>query len=137
MEEHAVLIVDDEAVVVTELVESFRDEGHLAYACTVAAEALALLQAHAEIVVLVSDIRMPECDGPTLLRRALESRSEREALEAIFITGHAIGDDAEILARIGGAVLIRKPFRLDQLFASFERCRASAVARRRAARAAS
>jgi CheY-like chemotaxis protein len=79
------LCVDDEPRVVRGL------ERHLAerYAVLTAnsgKEGLALLESHADVAIVISDMRMPEMDGATFLRHA---RAQSPNAVRLLLTGHA------------------------------------------------
>ena len=131
----SVLIVDDEANVAGELADAAEDEGYVVHKVNSAAAALAILAEHPEIGVMISDIRMPDCDGLELTRRALDGRDDASALEVILITGHATLDDAVLAVRTGAFDFVRKPFRLQQIFDAVARAIARAIGRRRVAAA--
>ncbi len=79
-----ILCVDDEPRVVEAMANALRRD----YAVTIAtsaAEAMALL-AHEDVEVILSDMRMPEMDGITLLARAKELKPE---VPRILLTGQA------------------------------------------------
>lgn len=130
---NSILIVDDEVNVAAELADAAEDEGYIVHQANSAAAALVILANHPEIGVMVSDIRMPDCDGLELTRRALEGRDESAALEVILITGHATLDDAVLAVRTGAFDFVRKPFRLQQIFEAVSRGVARAIGRRRIA----
>jgi CheY-like chemotaxis protein len=127
----AILIVDDEVRLVTELAEAIADEGYTVHQAHSAAGALAILAAHPEIGVMISDIRMPDGDGLELTQRVLEGRRDPQALEVILVTGHATLEDAVLAVRSGAVDLVRKPFRLQQIFDAIARAMDRAIGRRR------
>ncbi len=126
----ALLIVDDEAQMVVELAEAAADAGFACYTASTGDAALALLQAHGDIAVAISDIRMPGLDGLALTREAFAVRHEAEALEVILITGHATLEDAIGAIRSGAFDFVRKPFRLREVFEAVHRAMAKAMGRR-------
>ena len=106
--ELAVLVVDDE----TGIAETARDllsvDGHRVFLASNGIEALECL-AKEEIDVVISDLRMPEMDGPTLWHRIAEEGSF--PIERIgFITGDTLDVSARRFAEQTGAPLIEKPF---------------------------
>jgi CheY-like chemotaxis protein len=127
----SILIVDDEVNLAAELADAAEDEGYVVHTANSAAAAMAILAEHPEIGVMVSDIRMPDCDGLQLTRRVLEGRDETQALEVILITGHATLDDAVLAVRSGAFDFVRKPFRLQQIFDAIARALGRAIGRRR------
>jgi DNA-binding NtrC family response regulator len=111
----SLLIVDDEKNMVVELSEAFSDNGYVVHGANSAEEALKLLCAHRDIGVMISDIRMPVCDGIELTKLAFGKRSEEDALEVILITGHATLTDTAAAIPNGTFDLLRKPFRLNTI----------------------
>jgi CheY-like chemotaxis protein len=67
MIEGAVLVVDDEALIRMDLVETLQERGFPTYEADNAAEAIAMLEKHTEIRVVFTDIQMPgQMDGVEL-----------------------------------------------------------------------
>lgn len=63
----AALVVDDEAVVRFDLAQTLEEAGYTTFEAADAAEAVAVLEAHAEIRVVFTDIQMPgSMDGLAL-----------------------------------------------------------------------
>jgi DNA-binding NtrC family response regulator len=107
-----VLVVDDERLLAEETAIGLDLAGIAAVTAGSAAEAMALLRAHAELRVLVSDIRMPQIDGVALARQALAERGAGQ-LAVIFMTGHATDAVTADMAGVVGQV--RKPFAIEEL----------------------
>ncbi|MGH2399714.1 MAG: sensor histidine kinase, partial [bacterium] len=102
------LIVDDEATQMMALCDTLEDQGYVTTGFTSAKEALAALRGQRFDLVL-TDLMMPEMDGITLLRAALEADAN---LVGIVMTGHGSIDTA-VEAMKGGALdYILKPFKL-------------------------
>ncbi|MGG5887096.1 response regulator [Falsiroseomonas sp. HC035] len=129
----ALLIVDDEVHVAGELADAAMDEGYAVHVANSAAAALEAVARHPEIGVMISDIRMPGCDGLQLTRQVLAMRREAEAIEVILITGHATLDDAITAVRTGAFDFVRKPFRLREILEATSRALARSIGRRRVA----
>lgn len=109
-----ILIVEDEAIVRFELIDLFEDEGYRVFAAADAEEAIAVLDRHGEVRVVLTDIDMPgTMDGlrlahyirhrfpPTLLLVA----SDRAAVPASEMPEHSAYfakpfDPAAILRKI-------------------------------------
>lgn len=129
----ALLIVDDEVHVAGELADAAMDEGYAVHVANSAAAALEAVARHPDIGVMISDIRMPDCDGLQLTRQVLAMRREAEAIEVILITGHATLDDAITAVRTGAFDFVRKPFRLREILEATSRALARSIGRRRVA----
>src|SRR2546426_1127810 len=106
-----VLIVDDEVELMTALCESLMDQGYEALGRASAQEALALLQEE-DIDLLVCDMMMPEMDGITLLRAALDIDPH---LVGIIMTGQGTIQTAVDAMKVGAFDYMLKPFRLQAL----------------------
>ena len=109
-----ILLVDDDSAVriaVTELLEGL---GYIVREAQDGEKALALLSAHPEVDVLLTDVAMPVMTGPALAREALRVRPE---LPVIFMSGYAnphqlaLEEEGEIALER----LLQKPFRPGQL----------------------
>jgi CheY-like chemotaxis protein len=106
------LIVDDEEAILETMTFTFEDDYEV-FASTSAAEALALLDKHAPIAVVISDQRMPEMTGVEFLARVFK---RSPATQRIILTGFA-DMNAIIRAINDGHVYayITKPWEPDQL----------------------
>ncbi len=82
---YKVLCVDDEQRVLDALRRHLR-EHFTVFTATGGAEALQTLAKHKDLAVVVSDMRMPEMDGATLLRH---TRAVRPSAVRILLTGQA------------------------------------------------
>jgi diguanylate cyclase (GGDEF)-like protein len=129
-----VLIVDDETFLAEELALGIGDAGLAVAVAHSAAEAERVLAQRPEILVVVSDIRMPGGDGLSLARRLLAQRAEAAAIELVVMTGHATVEDAAAAVRAGAFDFIRKPFSLAAMIDVVRRAHARAAGRRDAAR---
>jgi len=103
------LIVDDEAAQMKALCKTLQDQGYAAAGFTSAKEALAALRGQPFDLVL-TDLRMPEMDGITLLRAA--QQIDRD-LVGIVMTGHGTIDTAVGAMKVGALDYILKPFKLN------------------------
>lgn len=106
-----VFVVDDETELVTALCEILQDQGYAVKGFTSAQEALAAL-ANEDIDVLVSDVMMPEMDGLSLLKAALEIDPN---LVGIMMTGHGTIQTAVEAMKSGAFDYVLKPFKLSEL----------------------
>ena len=107
-----ILLVDDDLIVRTMTAIQLRDLGFDVTEAASAAEALTHADDLARFAGVVSDVTMPECDGPTLVRQL---RGRRPDLNVVFITGNArIGE-------LEGEYVLDKPFTVEALGAAVAR----------------
>ncbi len=59
--------------------------------------------------VLLLDVTMPECDGPTFLKE-LKSKPGLEDLRVVFITARTALDEVQGYLSLGAAGVLAKPF---------------------------
>jgi signal transduction histidine kinase len=105
------LIVDDEAALMTALCKTLELEGYTTTGFTSARAALEHLPGHG-FDLLLTDLMMPEMDGIALLRSAQQIDSD---LAGIVMTGHGTIDTAVKALQAGALDYVLKPFRLDNL----------------------
>jgi len=132
-ERPSILVVDDEIYMVAELQEALVASGYSVLTASSASIALELINRHSDIGVMISDIRMPEINGTELTVRAKAARTEANALEVILITGHGTFDEASAQMPNCTFQLIRKPFRMREIFAATESAMSRSMERREAA----
>lgn len=106
-----VLIVDDEAELVTALEERLNLRGFEASGVTTGAEALALLGDEPFDVVLL-DLKMPGLGGLEVIRRIKE---ERPGLQVILLTGWGSEEDAKKGQALGAYDYLMKPVKISEL----------------------
>jgi CheY-like chemotaxis protein len=78
-------------------------------------QALALIAAHPDILLAISDINMPEMDGIALLGRINSLSPPGSAPRVIFLTAHARVDYAVAALRLGAIDFLTKPVRPQNL----------------------
>lgn len=118
-----VLVVDDEADIVEEVVETLEDEGFRCVSAETGDEALSLLAERADIGIVVSDIRMPGTDGLQMAEQAVKLVERGRELSVIMVTGHAGMAEAIRALRVGVDDFLTKPISADHLIHSVERSR--------------
>lgn len=92
-----ILLVEDEALVRLVAAETLSEYGHEVHMAADGKSALALLKAHPEIDLLLTDIAMPQMDGRELAERA---REFKPSLKVLFTTGYdanGAGEDIAVL----------------------------------------
>jgi two-component system cell cycle sensor histidine kinase/response regulator CckA len=108
-----VLLVEDEDAVRSFATRALESRGYTVLAANSGVEALDLLDAEAHgIDLVVSDVVMPEMDGPTLLK---ELRRRNPKIKIIFVSGYAEDAFKKNLAEDEEFVFLPKPFALKDL----------------------
>lgn len=108
------LLVDDDPDILAELGEGLELLGLPSRTATTAMEALDLVQKHAALRVIVTDLQMPQIDGIELLQK-LAIRRKARPLVAIVITGSASVDKAVAALRLHAIDFLRKPVSPDEV----------------------
>ena len=108
-----ILVVDDEAEMVSLLAEMLTADGNPVETADNGATALDRLRARRYDLVL-TDVRMPVLDGPGLYRE-LEQRDPEMCRRVVFVTGDTLSADVvELLGRTAAPHLV-KPFTADEV----------------------
>ena len=103
----SVLVVDDETAVAETLAEILALDGHRVEIAGSGSAALDAL-GEREFDLIVSDLRMPDVDGPTLYALVAERRPE--LLERfVFVTGDALGASIRSFLTTSGVTHMEKP----------------------------
>jgi len=105
---YKVLVVDDEDYIRESIEIILRTEGFEVFSVNSGFKALEVLQKN-NIDVVLTDIKMPEMDGVTLLRKI----KENYPVEVILITGFPSLDTAVESVKFGAYDYITKPFKVD------------------------
>ncbi|MFC5067265.1 GAF domain-containing protein [Flaviflagellibacter deserti] len=111
-EAEVILVVEDEEAVRRYTVEALNELGYQVIEVESATKALRILETRADIVLLFTDIVMPDVNGREL---ADEARRRRPHLKVLFTTGYtrnAVVHNGVLDADVN---LIGKPFTIDQL----------------------
>lgn len=112
-----VLIVDDQASMVDSLVDGLEESGYEAVASTSSRAAMQRLETE-RFDAVVTDLRMPEIDGLTLLAHARKLERDRPV---IVMTAYSAVDSAIESIRQGAFHYLTKPFKLAELVLFLER----------------
>lgn len=113
----SLLIVDDDASLVSWLEDELRELGYAVHGVTSGKAALAALEESAYDAV-ISDVEMPEMRGPALLQEIL---ARRPGHPVILMTAFGSIELAVECVRAGAADFIAKPFLIQALSLSIER----------------
>jgi len=111
-----VLLVEDEEAVRAFAARALASRGYTVIQAASGTEALARIDGNIDgIDLVVSDVVMPEMDGPTLLK---ELRRRRPELKVIFVSGYAEEAFKKNLPDGESFVFLPKPFSLKELVAA-------------------
>ncbi len=114
-----ILVVDDERHVVQVVQAMLERKGHEVTVATDGQEALDKIEKRLPDLVLL-DIVMPNLDGATLAHR-LRQRADTRDIPVIFLTGlFETGEQRRRGPRIGGQLILAKPFDALELFEVIE-----------------
>ena len=110
-----VLLVEDEDIVRSFAVRALKRQGYEVLEASTGVEALEVMDQHGgEVDIVVSDVVMPEMDGPTLLK---ELRKQNPDLKIIFVSGYPHEAFETSLDKNEQFAFLPKPFSLPQLAA--------------------
>jgi two-component system cell cycle sensor histidine kinase/response regulator CckA len=110
-----ILLVEDEEGLRGLNARGLASRGYTVLQAANGVEAIEVLGGHAgKVDLVVSDVVMPEMDGPTLLK---ELRKRSSNLKIIFVSGYAEEAFAKSLPEGGQFEFLAKPFTLKQLIA--------------------
>ena len=108
-----ILLVEDEDAVRTFAARALRNKGYTVLEANSGESALKLVDSVTEPVdLLISDVVMPNMDGPTLVKNV---RERRPTLKIIFISGYAEDAFRKTMEGPGEIAFLPKPFSLGQL----------------------
>ncbi len=110
----SILLVDDEAKILTALATALRDEGHEVVATGSAREAQRLL-AQRLFDVLIVDNLMPELTGLDIIRELAATAPAGERPQILLMTAHATIESAIEAMKLGAFDYLQKPFEIDEL----------------------
>ena len=114
-----ILLVEDEEAVRTFAARALQTRGYNVLEADSGLSALDLLEDEGHAIdLVVSDVVMPEMDGPTMLR---EIRKQKQDVKVIFISGHAEEAFEKNLDDGHDFVFLPKPFSLKQLAAAVKK----------------
>ena len=118
LKQKAVLIIDDEPGIRNFLHKGMEKRFGLVELADDIPTAIALTE-RCNFDLIIADIRLP---GQSGVEWVTQLREQGGTMAVIFITAHASVDTAIDALRAGAADFIMKPFRMDQIMASVERC---------------
>lgn len=111
-----VLLVEDEDAVRIGAMKALQSRGYTVFEAVNGVEALRIIKEQkGRIDIVVSDVVMPEMDGPTLFK---ELRTFFPEIKFIFVSGYALDAFARNLPEDSAFAFLVKPFSLKQLAAT-------------------
>lgn len=118
--QETVLVVEDQAAVRALVAEVLRQQGFSVLEARNGVEALTVLARRQEAIdLLVTDVAMPQLDGPSLAR---ELRQDRPDLKVLYTSGYSADPTA---ADPRASAFLPKPFGVAELLAAVEKLRQS------------
>ncbi|HUR93959.1 MAG TPA: HD domain-containing phosphohydrolase [Gemmatimonadales bacterium] len=112
------LVVDDDAQVRHSLARVIEAHGLATIEAASGAEALAILERQGEIPLVISDIHMPEMDGVSFLREALQRHPDTAI---VMLTGVAEVTTAVECLKLGALDYIAKPVLIEEVRARVDK----------------
>lgn len=112
-----ILLVDDEASILSVLSVLLKAEGYEVVPVDNGEKALELIKA-TPFDLMISDIRMRPIDGISLLKSA---REQRPSMSVLMITGYGTIETAVESLKYGAFDYVTKPFKVDELLITVQR----------------
>jgi DNA-binding NtrC family response regulator len=106
-----VLVVDDEAGIVEELVSFLKDEGYEVRSALDGKEGLKILSVF-DPEVIVTDLKLPDMSGLEILKKA---KSDHPKTRVIVSTGYVDQTLIDKAEELGRDVFVQKPFDLEAI----------------------
>jgi CheY-like chemotaxis protein len=112
-----ILIIEDDRGVLEFASEAAAELGYDALVASTAAEAMALIDSHREISIVLTDVVMPQVNGRELAGRLQKLRAD---LKVIYMTGYTRNAIVHNGMLDVGTHLLTKPFTIEQLARALE-----------------
>lgn len=110
-----VLLVEDDHKVSSVYVRALQELNATVLIAGTVSEALGIIGACQNTSVVITDYRLPDGDGLSLIQKIREICTEREWMQFILITGHASVSLAQRAMELGVRHLVTKPIRREEL----------------------
>ncbi|SMP32787.1 response regulator [Chryseobacterium profundimaris] len=115
-----ILIVDDDPRNIFALKLTLKSRGYQIESCTMAQEAIEILQSDNQFAAVLMDMMMPEMDGYEATR-IIRNTPSTSRLPVIAVTAQAMPEDRQKCLDAGANDYISKPIDVDQLIHAIEK----------------
>ncbi|WP_185194798.1 response regulator [Chryseobacterium cheonjiense] len=115
-----VLIVDDDPRNIFALRLTLKSRGYRIESCTMAQEAIDILNKDNQFTVVLMDMMMPEMDGYEAIR-IIKSTPSISEIPVIAVTAQAMPEDRQKCLDAGAYDYVSKPIDVDQLINAIEK----------------
>ncbi len=115
-----ILIVDDDPRNIFALKLTLKSKGYQIESCTMAQEAIEILQKDNHFKVVLMDMMMPEMDGYQAIKIIKETSSISQ-IPVIAVTAQAMPEDRQKCLDAGASDYVSKPIDVDQLITAIEK----------------
>jgi DNA-binding NtrC family response regulator len=110
----SILLVDDEAKILTALASALRTEGHEVVTASGGRDALKLLTQRSFDLLIVDNL-MPDVTGLDVIREITATMPEADRPQVLMMTAHATVESAVEAMKLGALDYLQKPFDIDEL----------------------
>lgn len=110
--EAAILIADDEPILLEQLAEIVASLGYPIVTANDGSDLLSKVNSNKNIVAVLSDIKMPKMTGLDVLKFMRENNNHTPM---VFLTGYGGGDILNQALSLGAHDLLEKPFKVEDL----------------------
>lgn len=115
-----ILIVDDDPRNIFALKLTLKARGFLLETCTMAQEAIQILERDSGIELVLMDMMMPEMDGYEAVK-IIRQTSAIKHIPVIAVTAQAMEEDRQKCLDAGAQDYVKKPIDVDQLLTAIEK----------------
>ncbi|RXM41437.1 response regulator [Chryseobacterium sp. CH21] len=115
-----ILIVDDDPRNIFALKLTLKARGYAVETCTMAQEALDMLQADPDFSIVLMDMMMPGIDGYEAVR-IIRDTPEIKDIPVIAVTAQAMPEDRQKCIEVGADDYVSKPIDVDLLLMAIEK----------------
>ncbi len=116
-----ILVVDDDPVCLEEYRDVITNLGYSFIGATTAPDALKMISDTPEIGVVITDIKMPEMDGISLLSEIADRFAPSRPIVTLVVTGYSSLDIATRAMRSQATDLLNKPVSMEDLAEALRR----------------